>query len=78
MASTTLRNRQANEAVRQQGGSVLLLESATGSDWDAMSECPSYNYREQAWADGSDHAHLMSSALLFCGADLASCSGIHD
>lgn len=38
-----------------------------------------YDYAAQVWIDGHDHAHACTTAaglgLLFCGADLATCSG---
>lgn len=46
---------------------------------DQMDHSPSYDYRVQAWRDGSDHVHITSDGSgegTFCGADIRTCLGI--
>lgn len=56
---------------------ILAREDATGVDAELMARGCRYDYTEQAWLDGHDHAHMVSNddsaPLLFCGANLAAC-----
>lgn len=54
---------------------ILERSCAYGDDAVTMSKGCHYNYRHQKWEDGHDHAHYCHDrgALMFCGADLASC-----
>jgi hypothetical protein len=54
---------------------TLLREHADGADLAAMQTGCHYDYTNQAWRDGHDHAHMTSddSPLTFCGADAATC-----
>jgi hypothetical protein len=58
---------------------ILLATDAEGMDASKLGACPSYDYGSQEWRDGSDHAHMVSndveSPLLFCGADVTTCTG---
>ncbi len=49
----------------------------TPEDDAAMALGAHYDYINQAWRDGHDHAHFCSddSPLVFCGADFATCGG---
>lgn len=61
---------------------VLLVEDAGSVDQAAMADGCHFDYVNQEWADGHDHAHYASGAsdqglpLLFCGADVWTCCGI--
>jgi hypothetical protein len=58
---------------------ILLATDAEGVDAISLGACPSYDYWSQEWRDGSDHAHMVSNdptaRLLFCGADVTTCTG---
>jgi hypothetical protein len=58
---------------------ILLATDAEGMDASKIGACPSYDYRSQEWRGSSDHAHMVSndaaSPLLFCGADVTTCTG---
>lgn len=61
---------------------VLYVEHAGDIDLATMSEGCHYDYRQQTWRDGHDHAHFVSNddaaPLLFCGADRVTCHGGDD
>jgi hypothetical protein len=50
----------------------------TPSDDAAMSTGWHFDYVDQCWRNGHDHAHFATDTgpLLFCGADLATCQGV--
>ena len=58
---------------------ILEVDCAAGADLELMGEGCHYDYRAQVWVDGHDHAHFAtgdeSLPLMFCGADLATCTG---
>ena len=56
---------------------ILTRHYATGADADTMDAGCHYDYRAQEWIDGHDHAHFTddTSPLMFCGADIVSCTG---
>lgn len=56
---------------------TLDAEHADGEDARLMAQGTHYNYVEQRWVDGHDHAHLVDWAdgpLYFCGADRVTCA----
>jgi hypothetical protein len=59
---------------------ALLPDQLSDANKETLTIGCHYDYRNQKWADGHDHAHTESKAsidLLFCGADQATCRAGH-
>ena len=56
------------------GAEVLTWTEADERERREMSTGRHFDYRQQAWVPGHDHAHHVTGPLAFCGTDLATCT----